>query len=126
MPRSKKDYYCDCADHEYLLTRVRKSTWLRHRSRRNDPKAAAARAVRSLNYQISSDEEEGETDQGDTRDDPEPSGANNESISASRANVTPSALPSHVADMRCNEDTSHSSGPSSRSVRLIFYLFTLD
>ncbi|KAG1809193.1 uncharacterized protein BJ212DRAFT_1579764 [Suillus subaureus] len=111
MPRSKKDYYCDCADHEYLLTHVSKSTWLCHRSRRNNPKAAAARAARSLNDQISSDEEEGETEQGDARDsDPEPSGANDEGrISASRANIPPSAL------LSCAADTSHSAGPSSQS-----------
>jgi hypothetical protein len=80
---------------------VSKSTWLRHRSRRNDPKTAAARAARSLNEQNSSNEEEdSETDQrlGDAIDHSEPS--------ESRAiDIPPS-----------DEDTSHSAGPSSQSV----------
>lgn len=68
-------------------------------------------AARSLNDKVSSDEGEGEIDQGDARDDLESSQANDEGISHVSA-IPLSALPSRVAVMCYDEDMSHFVGPS--------------
>ncbi|KAG2115309.1 uncharacterized protein F5147DRAFT_649686 [Suillus discolor] len=89
MPHSKKDYYCDCVD---------------HKSKQNNPKAVAARAAHSLNDQVSSDEGEGEIDQGDACDDLESSQANDEGISHDVAEL-PLPLPQPLSPQHLHRPT---------------------